>query len=322
MVNSRLLGLLGLFLGAQVVALALAFPFKGAGLSSSSNPSSPTAPLLIIALIIIAPLFILWLVRRKGGFAALRYIILLGIAASLYLTLYETFSLFPPAPFYLPPIGAGILFEPAILIGGLISVGLLLALLMEPQWYVVDAAGFIAAGALIAILGNSFSILPCFILLIALLIYDAIAVYGTKHMVSLAEVVTDMKLPILMVMPSSTDYDYTSAPSFTEQRAKPTEEREAMFMGLGDVVIPGTLIVAAFIWLPSTPVVIGVGANLWAAIGALIGSTVGYLILMSFVMRGNPQAGLPLLNGGAIVGYAITYILLFRSLTLGLTGGL
>ncbi|MFI5413532.1 MAG: presenilin family intramembrane aspartyl protease, partial [Candidatus Lutacidiplasmatales archaeon] len=102
---------------------------------------------------------------------------------------------------------------------------------------------------------------------------------------------------------------------------QPTEERQALFMGLGDVVIPGTLIVSAFIWLPTSPGVLGVGANLWAALGALAGSLVGYGLLMRLVLRGNPQAGLPLLNGGALVGYALTYVLLFHSLTLGLTAG-
>jgi presenilin-like A22 family membrane protease len=87
-------------------------------------------------------------------------------------------------------------------------------------------------------------------------------------------------------------------------------------------VIPGTLIVSAFVWLPTTPHLFGVGANLWAALGALVGSLVGYGVLMRLVLRGNPQAGLPLLCGGALIGYSLTYVLLFHSLTLGLTGAL
>jgi presenilin-like A22 family membrane protease len=141
-------------------------------------------------------------------------------------------------------------------------------------------------------------------------------------MVSLADAVTDMKLPILMVMPDSPGYDYTRAPTLKEQRTQPTEERAALFMGLGDVVIPGALIVSAYIWLPSTPTALGIGANLWTSIGALFGAVVGYGILMRIVLRGNPQAGLPLLNGGAMIGYAIAYVLLYHSWTLGLTGAL
>ena len=318
----RWLGLLALYVGAQAVGLVLSQPFRSEGFSSTSNPQSPTAPLFILVVIIVAPLFILFFARRKGGLVALRQLILLGISAALYFTLYATFALLPPGLVLLSPTAAEIVLDPALAIAATVSAVLYLALLLEPQWYIVDLVGFLAAGALIAILGISFAILPAFILLIALMVYDAIAVYRTKHMVSLADVVTDMKLPILMVMPDSAGYDYTRAPTLAEQRAQPTEERSALFMGLGDVVIPGTLIVSAFIWLPSSPAFLGVGANLWAAIGTLLGSLVGYSVLMRLVLRGNPQAGLPLLNGGAIVGYAVVYVLLFHSWTLGLTGAL
>jgi len=318
----RWLGLLGLFIGAQVVGLVLSQPFRSAGLSSTSNPQSPTAPLFILVIIIVAPLFILLVARVRGGLVALRQLILLAIAGALYFTLYATFSILPPGLVLLPPYGAEAALDPALILAATVSAALYLALLMEPQWYIVDLVGFLAAGSLIAILGISFGILPAFILLIALMVYDAIAVYRTKHMVSLADVVTDMKLPILMVMPDRADYDYTQAPTLAEQRARPTEQREALFMGLGDVVIPGTLIVSAFIWLPSTPAFLGVGANLWASVGALLGALAGYGVLMRLVLRGNPQAGLPLLNGGALVGYALVYLALFHSWTLGLTGAL
>jgi len=318
----RWLGLLVLYVGAQVVGLVLANPFRSEGFSSTSNPQSPTAPLLILVVIVVAPLAILFIARRQGGIAALRQIILLGIVGALYFTLYATFALLPPGMVLLPPAAAELTLDPALSLAAIVSVSLYLALLMEPQWYIVDLAGFLAAGSLIAILGISFGILPAFILLIALMAYDAIAVYRTKHMVSLADVVTDMKLPILMVMPDSAGYDYTTAPTLGEQRAQPTEERAALFMGLGDVVIPGTLIVSAFVWLPTAPAFLGIGANLWASMGALFGSLMGYAVLMRLVLRGNPQAGLPLLNGCAIVGYAIAYVLLFHSVTLGLTGAL
>ncbi len=318
----RWVGLLALYVGAQVVALLLAEPFRSAGLTSTSNPQSVAAPLEIIVIIVVAPLAILYLARRQGGVSALRHLILLAIAASLDITLYATFSVLPPGLILLPPYPAEIVIDPALILSATVSASLYLTLLMEPQWYVIDLVGFVAAGSLIAILGISFAILPAFILLVALLIYDAIAVYGTKHMVSLAEVVTDMKLPILMVMPGSAGYDYPTAPNLKAVRAQPVEEREALFMGLGDVVIPGTLVVSAFVWLPVHPMILGIGANLWAGLGALLGSLVGYAVLMRLVLRGNAQAGLPFLNGGAIVGYLLAFLLAYRSFGFGLTPAL
>jgi presenilin-like A22 family membrane protease len=318
----RWAGLLALYVGAQSVGLALADPFRSVGLSSTSNPQSPTAPILIIAIIVIAPLFILLLARRQGGLSALRHLILLAISGALFITLSATFAVIWPTYYLLPPWAAEIVIVPAYILGATISAILYLTLLMNPQWYIVDLVGFIAAGALVAILGISFAILPAFILLGALMVYDAIAVYRTKHMVSLADVVTEMKLPILMVMPDAPGYDYTSAPPLREQRGQLVEERSALFMGLGDIVIPGTLVVAAFVWLPDTPQVLGIGASLWVAIGAMLGSLVGYAALMRLVLRGNPQAGLPFLNGGAILGYVATYVLVFHSFGLGLSGAI
>jgi presenilin-like A22 family membrane protease len=315
----RWAGLLLLYVGAQVVALLLAVPFQSAGLATTSNPNSPTDPLAIIAVIIIAPLAILWGARRSGGLSVLRWVVLLGMGASLDIMLGAVLALVTPAPVYLPPFGPGQVADLSVPLAAMIAVGLFLALLIEPQWFVVDTAGFLAGAALIALLGISFGILPCFILLGVLAVYDFIAVYRTKHMVSLADVVTDLKLPILMVMPAAGGYDYTRSGSFHSQRNVPTEEREAMFMGLGDVVIPGTLIVSAFIWLPSAPHVLGIGANLVTALGTLLGSLGGYAVLMGRVAKGNAQAGLPFLNGGALLGYALAFVAVYQSFSLGLT---
>jgi presenilin-like A22 family membrane protease len=315
----RSFGLLGLYVGAQLVALLLAAPFKSAGLASTSNPNNPTDPLYIIGLIIIVPVFIIWFAAKRGGLAALRALILVGISASLFITLQATIALVTPPPFFLGNPAAGVIGEWSIPLAGAIAVSLLLALTIEPQWYIVDLVGFVAAGSLIALLGISFGILPSFILLIALLVYDAVAVYGTKHMLTLADAVTEMKVPILMVMPGSADFDYTQSGSLKEQQTKPREEREAMFMGLGDVVIPGTLVVSAFIWLPPKMLAFGLGGNLVAAFGALLGSLVGYLFLIRLVNKGNAQAGLPFLNGGALAGYAIAYLAVFHNPSLGIS---
>jgi presenilin-like A22 family membrane protease len=315
----RSLGLLALYVGAQLVALALAFPFKSAGLASTSNPNSPTDPLFLIAVIVIVPLFILWLASKGGGLAALRLLILVGIGASLSITLQASLALITPTPQWILPGALGLYIDWSYPLAFSISVLLFLLLLMDPQWYVVDLAGFVAAGSLIALLGISFGILPSFILLAALAVYDAIAVYRTKHMISLADVVVEMKLPILMVMPESSGYDYTKQGSFQAQRNRPSEEREAMFMGLGDIVFPGVLVVSAFVWLPAKLIGLGLTANLLTALGAMAGSLVGYGFLMRLVARGNAQAGLPLLNGGALAGYIVTYLLLFHNPTLGIS---
>jgi presenilin-like A22 family membrane protease len=314
----RSLALVGLYAGAQLVALGLAIPFRSEGLAGSSNPNSLATPLYFLVLIILIPIVILLLAKYQGLLKGLRVFILLGIAVSLLFTLDATFAIFIPTYVFLPPVETAQAFIPSEILATVAAVVLFEALLLEPQWYIVDLVGFLAAGALIAILALEFAILPALLLLIGLAIYDAVAVYGTKHMVSLAEVVTEMKLPILMVMPSSASYDYTAPGGLAAHRAKAPEDREALFMGLGDVVFPGLLVVSSFLWLPTHPIFAGVGGNLLTGLGVLAGSLLGYFVLMGYVAKGNPQAGLPLLNGGAIAGYVVTFLLIYHSLGLGL----
>ena len=319
---TRWAGLLGLYVGSQALGLALAQPFRSAGFTTGAGATNPLGPLLLVAAIVVVPIIILLIARRSGAMGALRWVLLLAIGGALFLTLIEAFVLGFPSSYLLPPTSAEIVLVPAIPLAAALAVALFLALLMEPQWYVVDIAGFVSAAAVVAILGGSFAILPVFVLLVALAIYDYIAVYRTKHMLRLADIVTQMKLPILMVMPDRASYDYVSAPTLAETREVPVEERGVMFMGLGDVVIPGILVVSAFVWLPASPVYLGLGANLWTAVGTLAGSLAGYGVLMHLVLKGNAQAGLPLLNGGAIAGYLLAFLLAYHTAAFGLTGAL
>ena len=73
-------------------------------------------------------------------------------------------------------------------------------------------------------------------------------------------------------------------------------------MGLGDIVMPGILVAAVYNSIPD---------GLFISIGVMIGTLVGFTVLMHFVMKGKPQAGLPLLCSGAILGYLISSLIFF-----------
>jgi presenilin-like A22 family membrane protease len=91
-----------------------------------------------------------------------------------------------------------------------------------------------------------------------------------------------------------------------------------MIMGVGDAVIPGILIVSVMAYLPSTASVTQIAhADVWVTAGTIIGACCGFAALMRYVATGRPQAGLPLLNGGAILGFLITYLIVFQNLNFG-----
>jgi presenilin-like A22 family membrane protease len=174
-----------------------------------------------------------------------------------------------------------------------------------PEWYIIDSAGILMCIGLSAILGLSFGIIPALILLVLLAAYDAIAVYQTKHMIALADTVMSESLPIMFVIPKHWDYSFLVKRKSLKEQIAAGERRDALFMGFGDVVIPGALVVSAYYTLPFVPSLGGLEGNLAVALITLAGGLVGFSLLMRFVLKGNPQAGLPLLNGGTVAAFIV-----------------
>jgi len=291
-----------IFAVSQLGALFMAWAFLGPEWQVFEDPNDPLIPLYYIAAVVLFTLVILYIIKKKRE--DLVRIIFLGAV---------TYTIF----FVILMMAAGV-------VGGVIpfiasvAVTAVIAyyLVKKPEWYVIDAAGILMSIGIIGMFGISLGILPVLILLIILAIYDAVSVYGTKHMVALADGVTKMRLPILLVIPKKRGYSYLTQKPLMQQLDE-GGEREAMFMGLGDVIIPGILITSAFYFLPDDALW-GMTANLAIALGTLVGAMIGFTILMRFVLKGNPQAGLPLLNGGAIAGYIVTYLVAFREFSFGI----
>ena len=311
----------GLFLVVQLGALALVPEFAESGYQAVENPENPTNSLVYIGAIIAMTGLML---------AAFRYnldqaIRLLIVGVSAWLSWYVFSAVVSPLAAAAPAVAVGV------------------ALLAYPEWYVIDAAGVLMGAGAAGLFGISFGLLPALLLLAFLAVYDAISVYGTEHMLSLAEGVMDLNIPVVLVIPLSLSYsllgeepesngdgsDGTDAatgdgddPAGEPESggdggdeaadagpdvAEPTdiEDRDAFFIGLGDAVIPAVLVASAATFSPATALSVPlIGVNVPALL-AMVGSLAGLLVLMSWVIKGRPHAGLPLLNGGAIGGYLI-----------------
>ena len=308
----------------QILAIVLSLPFQANQFQAFQNPGDVTNTAIYIIMILAFTAVILGLVKYRRQNLA-RYVIM----ASIFVTL--AFILLLPLYYglwYATAFATGrdpdvnLLSNLSTLLAFILAGGLVYLLVKFPEWYVVDAIGIVTAVGVTAILGISFGILPAFLLLIALAVYDAWAVYRTKHMITLADELTSQRLPILLVIPKKSGYSFREQKSLKAQVAS-GEEREAMFMGLGDLIIPGILAVSAFTFpptnldstsglrVPDIRFVLGLPSNLFIAICAIIGCLVGFAILMRFVLKGNPQAGLPLLNGGTIAGYILSFALVY-----------
>jgi presenilin-like A22 family membrane protease len=253
------------------------------------DASDPVNVLYIFVIIIVMTVIIL-IIARYWKKQVIQAIILFAIG-------YTAFFIFVPLFGFLPEILC-------IIVSLIIAVALVVALYKYPEWYVIDLCGVIVGAGAIAIFGISLSILLVIILLVVLAVYDAISVYQTKHMIDLADTVMDLKLPVLLVVPKIRRYSLIKETKSLKEKLKENEERDAFFMGLGDIVMPGILVVATYH---------NISNGLPVALSVLVGTLIGFLVLMRFVIKGKPQAGLPLLCSGAILGYLISSYVFFGS---------
>ncbi|MFD1684696.1 presenilin family intramembrane aspartyl protease PSH [Halobellus litoreus] len=173
-----------LFLLVQLGALALVPTFYESGYQTVEDPSDPTNSLVYIVAILVATAAMLAAFKFDLDWVVRAFVVLAAASISWYV-----FSvLLPP----LAAIGASILLAALLVI--------------HPEWYVIDAAGVLMGAGAAGLFGISFGLLPAILLLSVLAVYDAISVYGTEHMLDLASGVMDLKLPVVLVVPTTLSY--------------------------------------------------------------------------------------------------------------------
>lgn len=292
--------LMGLFFVIiQGTALLLLQPFETAGIEPAfEDPDNPTNILYIFIIMLVFTAVIL-LIAKFWKKQVIHFIILFAIGYTMFYAFFlRVYALLLP------------LNVTGLLVLSVVSAAIIVFLLYKyPEWYIIDLTGILVGISAIIIFGISLSVFLVILLLIGLAVYDAISVYKTKHMVDLADTVMDLKLPVLLVVPKKREYSLIKETRRLKEQIKEKEERDAFFMGLGDIVMPGILVVSVYYSNPNA---------LSVSIGTILGTLVGFAVLMRYVLRGNPQAGLPLLCGGAIIGYVLSSFLFFGEL-IGLT---
>jgi presenilin-like A22 family membrane protease len=273
-----------LLLAVEIGALMLSLPVQASGVVAFDDPAAMENPVIFIGIMLGFTALMLVLIRYD-----LKRVIGAIIGISLFLTFIYIFMAIVYSLIGTTDIATVIVI--------ILSVLSSLLLYKYPEWYVIDGLGILIGAGVAAIFGASLEVLPVVILLILLAVYDAISVYKTKHMITLAEGVMDMKTPILFVIPKRRDY------SFIKEGIGKLDsggERAAFIIGMGDMIMPSILVVSANVFVQGWR--LGGFINL-PALGAMIGSLVGLMVLLYFVMSGKPQAGLPPLNGGTILGF-------------------
>ena len=286
--NLPLVAMPAMLVIVEAIALLLSRPLQEAGVTALPYPpESIWNTILFLGMLLVFTLFILVLI--KFGVKLLLSAI---IALSLFFTFYYVFLALSVSLFGETNLAALLTFG--------LSIGATIVLYYHREWYVIDTLGIILCAGVASIFGIAVGIIPALVLLILLAVYDAISVYRTKHMITLAEGVLSLKAPILFVIPKRRDYSFVKEGLAIRDEQGQPKERGAFVIGMGDMIMPTILVVSANVFIrvagwPVSP----------PAIGAVAGSLVGLAILLSFVKQGKPQAGLPPLNAGTITGFLI-----------------
>ncbi|WEL22096.1 presenilin family intramembrane aspartyl protease PSH [Halorhabdus sp. BNX81] len=335
--------IVSIFLFVQLGALALVDPFKTAGLQAVEDPQNPVNSLLYIGAVLVMTGVLLAAFKYEVQWAIRGMI----VATGAYIAFIVLSMLLPPVVTL--PIGDGL--HGAALLGAL-ALGI--ALYVYPEWYVIDATGAVMGAGAAGLFGITFGVFPALVLLSVLAVYDVISVYGTEHMLTIASGVMDLKVPVVLVAPMSLGYSFRAdsaavadgsesgddgstdgsegettdedveadSDDIEDEDDDPLEDREALFIGLGDAIIPTVLVASVAFFADASVPTVDIGAFSIAvpAATAVVGTFLGLAVLLRMVLAGRAHAALPLLNGGAIAGYLVGALATGMSLveTLGL----
>jgi presenilin-like A22 family membrane protease len=259
----------------QILALAITPAISASGNRVFEDPTSIANPFAYMILILVFTGLLLLAMKLKRGWIISGFI-LLSIAVSIYYVMAA----------FMSPLLA---IAPTLVI--------MLLLHFYPEWYIIDAFGILVCAGISSLFGVSMTIPPTLLLLVVLAVYDAISVYKTRHMISLAEGAIKIKAPLLFVVPKSRDYSFRIDQEISNS-SEETKKRGAYFLGLGDAIIPTILVISASWSLPAG----GFYGLSLPVLGAMLGTYLGFLLLMT-TSRDRPQAGLPFLNSGVILGF-------------------
>lgn len=217
---------------------------------------------------------------RAGVLIAMAVPAVLSVSMTLLLVVSTVFRSVPPVQ----TLAAG---------GIAVTAGLTALAGWRPTWHSLSTLGLFGAVGAIVLAGIQWGILPVLVLCVLLLVYDALAVYRSGHMLELAEGAAGLRVPVLVLIP-------------TRGGGRPLNDEggvggEAVALGLGDIVVPGLLVVASARAI-STGLVPIWGMELPAAsILALVGSLAGLIAI--YALDDGAHAGLPPMLGLGLLGH-------------------
>lgn len=173
-----------------------------------------------------------------------------------------------------------------------IALVFIIGLFLLPLVWVHDIVVVIAAAGIGPMFGLQFSWQTAALILIILSVYDIIAVFVTRHMITLAKEMIRHQASFALIIPEKWQ-------EFKNSLSTVQPGTGFLVVGGGDVIVPMLLTSSAYLIRPSLA--------WWIVCGTLIGVFLNHSLLVTYR---RPLPAMPFLTFGAFVGLTIGFLFL------------
>jgi presenilin-like A22 family membrane protease len=236
-------------------------------------------------------------VTSERGMAAWQFVVMFAVATVILLIILRYFNRpwIIQGLFYLAIIEGLLYFSQAFFSWpdfAYVIIFLLVAWGFYRNIFMHDIIIILAISAIAVIFGSNFWPSAVILILLFLAIYDAWAVYKTKHMVKMFRGLAESKVHFSLIIP----HDFKGLFKKTKE-ANPGSE--FMFLGTGDLTLPAIFVVSCLKISHQTAVITSLGA---------IGGFILLYILFASQEKREPMPGLPPIVLGCLIGFLIAFL--------------
>jgi|GEM_PF-927694 len=206
------------------------------------------------------------------------------------------------------PLIVGIITSPLLLmISTLLAIGVVAARYIKPNLITHNLAIFLGVAGVSAVLGVNLRPEVIIFLLVLLSIYDFIAVFKTRHMVTMFQDLLKRGMPLAIVVPESAAEFKAHVKEVSRKKLEEVshkhEEKKVLMLGTGDLAFPALFAVSALAEHYAT-------AGFLPAIAIVIGSIIGLVFnhYLLFVKKFRFIPALPFIAAFSIAAYLLAIL--------------
>lgn len=277
-----LLSEISMFLTVQLLALFVGWRL----IPQVELPVPPETPTELV--IHIAPILIALLIATVLMFLFLKF--LKGPISS---KLFFALILF---------VGINIVFDTFLpnIIALIITGFIIAARFMKPNVFTHNIAFFIALAGVGARLGTIIPVAAVIVLLILLSVYDFIAVFKTKHMITMFKGMLKQGIPMGIIIPEDLMHMASDVGKVSVTKLRRKIRRDFIMLGGGDLAFPALFAVAALAEF-----------GLQEALGVVVGAVGGIVLIHTLIVRKDFRAlpALPPIAAFSILGFLVSLLL-------------